>query len=397
MRILFSSTSYLPAIGGAQLHTHCTAKQLSNDHAVSVLTLWDTNRNDWLLGTTLKANSTVREYTVEGIPVHRMGFSAREKALLVPSVLSYYVIQSAAIKAIATLLAGKMESHIQGSDIIHNGRIGREPLSFASYSLARKHNVPFFLTPFHHPRWRGWLYRNYASLYRKADGLITITHAEKRMLVHLGVPEHRIFVTGMGPIVSPDANGSRFRGIYGIEGPIVLFIGQHFEHKGYRELLEATALVWRKHTDTHFVFIGPSVGNSERYFKRAEGSRIHRLGTVDLQTKTDALAACDTLCLPSTQESFGGVFAEAWTQGKPVIGCPIPAVREVVDDGVNGLLVKQDPAEIADAICVLLNDGSVRNRLGAAGKIKVEENYTWDQIGKQTEAAYIAVTRGELG
>jgi glycosyltransferase involved in cell wall biosynthesis len=54
--------------------------------------------------------------------------------------------------------------------------------------------------------------------------------------------------------------------------------------------------------------------------------RILELGSVDLQTKTDALEACTLLCLPSTQESFGGVYTEAWSFKKPVIGCDIPAV-----------------------------------------------------------------------
>jgi glycosyltransferase involved in cell wall biosynthesis len=118
------------------------------------------------------------------------------------------------------------------------------------------------------------------------------------------------------------------------------------------------------------------------------------MGAVDLQTKTDALAACSVLCVPSSQESFGGVYTEAWFFEKPVIGCDIPAVREVIDNGVDGFLVRQDPAEIADRICQLLLNPAKAEKMGQAGRRKVIKNYTWDKIAQRTEAAYYAVLRG---
>jgi hypothetical protein len=55
------------------------------------------------------------------------------------------------------ILAGNLERHIlnfaTGSDMVHNFRIGREPISFASFNAARKRNIPFIFTPFHHTRW----------------------------------------------------------------------------------------------------------------------------------------------------------------------------------------------------------------------------------------------------
>ncbi len=52
--------------------------------------------------------------------------------------------------------------------------------------------------------------------------------------------------------------------------------------------------------------------------------RVTDLGIVDTQTKTDALdiAHSSMLCVPSTQESFGLVYVEAWSLGKPVIAAP---------------------------------------------------------------------------
>jgi glycosyltransferase involved in cell wall biosynthesis len=112
------------------------------------------------------------------------------------------------------------------------------------------------------------------------------------------------------------------------------------------------------------------------------------LAPESLQEKTDAYAACDVFCLPSTQESFGGVFTEAWSLGKPVIGCDIPAVRTVIDDGENGLLTRRRPAEIAERIVYLLERPDLRRRMGEHGRAKVQARYTWQRLAEQTLKVY---------
>ena len=227
-------------------------------------------------------------------------------------------------------------------------------------------------------------------MYHRSDLVLTLTEVERRELISMGVSSARICTTGVGPVIAPTADPENFRLCYGIDGRLVLFVGQHYSYKGFYALLEAATLVWRRFPDARFAFIGPPVGDSEAAYRGAD-PRILRLGAVDLQTKTDALAACTVLCVPSTQESFGGVYAEAWSFGKPVIGARIPAVAEVIDDGVDGLLTEQRPAEIADRIILLLEDESAAQCMGAAGKAKVVRRYTWDVIAQRTLAAYRSV------
>ena len=215
-----------------------------------------------------------------------------------------------------------------------------------------------------------------------------LTDAEKQVLVALGVRDERIAVTGMGPILAPRADPVRFLQDHGIGEPMVLFLGQHYRYKGYQQVLQAARLVWRKIPKAHFVFVGPAVGRSERDFEATQDSRTHRLGKVSLQKKTDALAACTLLCVPSTQESFGGVYTEAWSLAKPVVGCDIPAVAEVISDGVDGYLVPQEAAQIAERICHLLLDPAKAEAMGKAGRRKVEARYTWQRIAERTEQAY---------
>jgi len=391
MHLLYTLTSYLPAIGGAQIHQHLLAQQLQINHSIQVATFWEQNRTDWLLGTTLKAHTNPHEYKVDGITLHRMGFRWFDKLQMAVWLPLYYPLMAVAVPPIARIIAQPLHILAQNCDLIHNVRIGREGLTYASLQVARQRNIPFVLTPVHHPRWVGWRYELYLQLYRDADAVIALTQTEKQTLISLGVKPEQIHVTGIGPVLSPQAAGQEFRDRHQLLGPIVLFLGQHYPYKGYQQLLQATKQVWEKHPETHFVFIGPSVKKSEQVFQAYPDDRIHRLGTVSLQEKTDALAACDILCVPSMQESFGGVFTEAWCFQKPVIGGNIPAVAEVISDGKDGLLVEQKPETIATAIIELLSNPQKASEMGEAGYQKVHQHYTWPKLAEKTLNVYQSI------
>lgn len=388
MKLLYTLTAYPPAIGGAQLHQHLLAQQLHQKHPIQVITHWNQNRTDWLLGTTLKAPQKTQNYTIDHIPVHQIGISLQDKLKLLPYLPIYYPLMSLALPKIADILESYLTNYAQDKDLIHNVRIGREGLSYASYNLAKKLDIPFVFTPVHHPRWVGWRYREYIKLYQLADAVITLTNSEKKILIKLGVKEDKIHTTGVGPILAANADPEDFKQRYQINEPMVLFLGQHYPYKGYQQLLQAASQIWQKIPETKFVFVGPTVGNSEQIYAQYQDHRIIRLGSVDLQTKTDALAACTLLCVPSTQESFGGVYTEAWSFAKPVIGCDIPAVAEVISQGVDGFLVPQESQSIAETICQVLLANNLAASLGIAGQRKVEEKFTWQRLAEKTEQIY---------
>ncbi len=388
MQLLYTLTTYPPAIGGAQLHQHLIAQQLKQKHPIQVISHWNQNRTDWLLGTTINAPKDPLNYTIDDIPVHRFGLNLNDKIRLLPYLPLYYPVMDFALPAIANCISQYLDPYAQQADLIHNVRIGREGLSYASYQIAQKYNIPFVFTPVHHPRWIGWRYRAYLKLYQLADAVIALTQTEKQTLIELGVKPERITVTGIGPIVAETVNIKAFKATYKITDPIILFLAQHYPYKGYQQLLQAAPLVWKKFPEAQFVFAGPTVANSEQYFKNQD-PRIHRLGALNLEDKTNALAACTMLCVPSSQESFGGVYTEAWNFAKPVIGCNIPAVSEVIDQGINGYLVNQTPESIADAICQILQNPSASQKMGQAGKEKLQKNFTWSIIAKKTESIYL--------
>ncbi len=373
---------------------HRVAVELAKRHDVRVVSQWSTHRTDWLLGTTLRAPGSDFAYEIDGIPVRRIGLQAAEQLKLAPYVLGYYAMQGISIRRISARIRDRLEPLAPRPDVVHNVRIGREPLSFASLALARRLGVPFVLTPLHHPRWRGWRYRHYLRLYREADAVIALTEAERAILEELGVDEGKLYVSGNGPNLAPTGDGERFRRRHGIGGPLVLFLGQKFRYKNVGALLEAAPLVWKDLPEATFAFVGPRTSHSRRLFRSVRDRRVVELPAVDLQEKTDALMACDLLCLPSSQESFGAVFVEAWMSGKPVIGARIPAVAEVVSDGSDGLLTDPVPSAIAEAVLALLRDERAAAAMGRAGRIKAEDRFTWGRIAASVERAYLSAIAG---
>lgn len=381
--------AYPPSIGGAQSHAHELAKALlGSGTRTNVSAFWNTTRSDWLLGSTVLAPPR-SNWIREGIPVRVPSLGLIRRLAHLPILPFQYPFPSIATPILSRLLRPALEATIPLEvDLIHHIRIGREILAHASLAIARRRGIPFVLTPLHHPRWTGWRYREWIRIYREADLLFALTNEEKRILADLGVEPARIQVVGHAPSSRPQQT---LQEKDEDRNPSILFLGQHYEYKGWRALLEAAPLVWSKHPKARFVFAGPDVGRSRNAFE-GHDSRIERLGPVDEASKTRLLRECTLLALPSTQESFGGVFAEAWSFAKPVLGCPIPAVSELVQEGVNGLLRAQDPQELADAICWILDHPEESNAMGRAGQALVEDRFSWPAIASNVRQAYLEVS-----
>jgi glycosyltransferase involved in cell wall biosynthesis len=219
--------------------------------------------------------------------------------------------------------------------------------------------------------------------------VFALTESERKTLVEdKRVCEDRVHVTGIGPVLSDNPDPDEFRNRFDIRGRFVLYLGQQFRYKGVGAVLEAAPLVWRQHPDVTFVFIGPTTSYSRALFKQVRDRRIVNLERVDLETKTAALAACEFLCVPSMQESFGGVYVEAWALRRAVIGGRIGPIANVVTDGTDGILCSQRSAEVAEVIAFLLSSHRLCEAMGNAGWQKVRDKYTWERIATRTFRVY---------
>ena len=107
------------------------------------------------------------------------------------------------------------------------------------------------------------------------------------------------------------------------------------------------------------------------------GDRVDLLGAVDEGALVRAYAQAHVFALPSTKEGFGIVYLEAWARALPVIGSRFGGSGELISDGVDGFTVDpNDHAALTQAIARLLSDTGLADRLGAAGRLKVEQCYS---------------------
>ena len=92
---------------------------------------------------------------------------------------------------------------------------------------------------------------------------------------------------------------------------------------------------------------------------------------------------------PSRREGFGVVCAEAMAHGRPVVATAVGGLRDLVADGVTGLLVPpQHPAALRAALDRLLADAGLRDRLGSAAREFVRERLAWQAVTAATLRAY---------
>jgi glycosyltransferase involved in cell wall biosynthesis len=283
-----------------------------------------------------------------------------------------------------------LEWYAEDRDLVHN--IGREYLD-SSLDVAEALGIPAVLTPLAHPgQFHGGDTPSDFARYVRADAITTMTDWERGWFAENGIAPSRIITTGMGPNATRSREGKSFRAAHGIPetAPLVLYIGRKERYKGYIHLLDAAELVWRRHPDARFVFIGIPGFYSTWFdeFARYDNERIVDIERATGAEKSAALDACDVFAMPSVHETFGIGYLEAWLHERPVVGGDIPPLREVIANGVDGLLVRQRAEDVANAILRLLDDAPLRLSMGRAGAAKLTERWDWERVIDRVEAAY---------
>jgi len=285
-------------------------------------------------------------------------------------------------------------------DLIYAVPFPTATIYYASVA-ARKLGCPWVIQPHLHVRdINASLETILRWIFPRASAILTNTWAEKNYLAQKGIPEKIIHPLGQGIDLDPLAGGEkgRFRNRYGLkDGPILLFLGRKVEHKGIDTILEAMPAIWKQNPETVLVLAGQSSPYFQNFFPAHplfHDRHIICLDNFPDTDKADLLEACDVLILPSQVESFGVVFLEAWSKGKPVIGARIPAVEEMIRPEEDGLLVPYgDPQALSQAVVRLLKDPELRKAMGEKGRRKVFEKYEIAKVADQMEALFLSLCR----
>lgn len=188
-------------------------------------------------------------------------------------------------------------------------------------------------------------------------------------------------------------DSSKVKERYGIRrsSRTVLFCGRMVHQKGPDMLVEAVPKVTKKFKDIVFVFAGD--GNLrtkciEKARKLGVTGKCRFLSYVSEPEKEALLNACDIVCVPSRNEPFGIIVLEAWDACKPVVATEAVSIIKNFEDG---LLAYIQPESLAWCINRLLGNPEEMKKLARAGNKRIEAEFSWNTIAKNTEAIYYSV------
>jgi glycosyltransferase involved in cell wall biosynthesis len=168
----------------------------------------------------------------------------------------------------------------------------------------------------------------------------------------------------------------------------ILYTGRISKEKNIDLLARAFALAHARDPRLHLVLAG---GGPEQSRLAAElGGRATFLGWLEGAELAAAYASADAFCFPSETDTFGQVVLEAQASGLPVVAVGAGGPRELIADGVDGLLVPPDAEALADALTTLARSPSRRRRLGRAARRSVAAR-TWERSLERLAAGYRGV------
>jgi glycosyltransferase involved in cell wall biosynthesis len=206
-----------------------------------------------------------------------------------------------------------------------------------------------------------------------------------------GIDPHKISVIGHGTNHRVAEQTKSLAASAGDDRAKLLFVGRLAGQKNIPLLLESIATYVEKYgSDIELAIVGDGED------RRAVQSQVKRLGLSDVVSMYGPAYGeeleviyerSDLFILTSTRESFGLVLIEAMSKGLPIVCVNIPAIRNVVDNDLNGLLVESNPVALADAIRTLLVDEGLYSKFSKNNLIKSRSS-SWKMISREFGALY---------
>jgi glycosyltransferase involved in cell wall biosynthesis len=229
-------------------------------------------------------------------------------------------------------------------------------------------------------------YDRIRQLYRDIDAFLLLTAADAARFQAMGFNN-----TGVmhNPITMyPDAPAS-------LDEPVIISVGRYAEQKNHRDLITAFATVAERHPEWLLKIFGSGPLHDELQ-QQIDAHGLH--GRARLMGPTNEvekeLLASSIFALSSDFEGLPLVLAEAMACGVPCVAYDCsPGIREIVTDGVDGVVVApRTPEELAAGLCRLIEDRELRKQMGKAARSQVMR-FEADTVMAQWESLFDLVTR----
>lgn len=252
-----------------------------------------------------------------------------------------------------------------------------------------------------------------------ADAVIAVSEETKKDVLSLfDISEQRIAVIHNGIdleeyVPQKDVAVLKKHGIDPSQ-PYILFVGRISRQKGIMHLLHAIP-----HLDSNFQIIlcadapdTPEIAlemeKAVNEIQRQNPGVIWVRGMLPQKEMRALYSGASLFVCPSIYEPFGIINLEAMACGLPVVASAVGGIREVVIDGVTGFLVpleqqtespfeplhpEQFSGDLARRINQLMKDTSLRDKMGCAGRERVEQFFSWKSIAEKTARLYAQLVR----
>lgn len=413
MKILHVAPMYAPALGGAEVHLKAISEGLvTRGHDVTVLasnagSVWD------LWPPRFGALPVYEE--INGVKVIRFtpncGFldNTFEKWLRLKggwrAASGFFGRDGVEMLTQGPRAFGMIPYIIRGAADVVASMNWFWPPAYHAYLARRLKKFTLVGIPLFHTV-QPWCQRViYDRMLASCDGVVVNTSHEGEYAQQRGATRVEVGGVGVYPRSFDKRNSQAIRVRYGLtQFPVVGFVGRQDKKKGAPMVVEAMREVWKWNKEVRLVLAGPRSPH-EKYipaliadFSESQRKRIIDIGAFDEKDKGSIVDAFDVLAMPSTEESFGIAYLEAWLCKKPVIGARIGSTQCVIDEDVDGLLVDpNDSNETARAIIKLLSDDAKREKMGNSGYAKTLSQFTWDRVVDRVEKLYLDLSNNNGG
>jgi glycosyltransferase involved in cell wall biosynthesis len=401
VRIAFVSHpnyAVLPPAGSVEIGTYEVARRLAERHEVTVYG---------------SAAPHVRDTTDAGIE-YRFIEHARADARLARVIRPLHRLRprdkgyfASTLNPIVYWLRVAADIRRGGYDVVHVANLTQ------ALPIIRAFNPNVRIVLHMHCEWLIQLDRRYvARRLRHADAILGVSD-------HITEPIRRRFpefadrcqtvYNGVDIGGAPPARDGR-------DTVTLLHVGRISPEKGHHDLVEALNGVVQGHPEVRLVLVGeesvipfdwavgispdPVIRGLERYYGESYLAQVRRAMSPALLERTrftgrighreTALhyAAADIFVFPSYFEAMPVPPIEAMAAGLPVISAPAGGAKESVVEGETGVFVpRADPKALARAIVELVEDPERRARLGAAGRARAVERFSWESVTADFERA----------
>jgi glycosyltransferase involved in cell wall biosynthesis len=239
------------------------------------------------------------------------------------------------------------------------------------------------------------------KIYEQADAITVGSNFARRSFVEEGVAAEKVHVIPYGVQLEAfgrvaEAPPEGLRGSGEPAGFNVLFAGSVSLRKGVPYLLEAFQRL--RHPAKRLRLVGALDASMKQLLHRLPLENVELLGPLPRSELARWMGQSQVLVLPSIEDGFGLVMAEAMACGCPVISSTNTGGEDLYSDGVEGFIVPiRDSGALADRMQRMADDTTLQRRMSAAALDRVQSIGGWTEYGEKWERLLLEITGGKQG